>query len=78
MAFTRESFGESLFESVGRSSRDLPATLEALVCALVTHGRLDSLAMQFDDIGLLTVERQDRGLASHWDSRLGRLVETGT
>ncbi|MBU0670100.1 MAG: hypothetical protein KKG32_08580 [Alphaproteobacteria bacterium] len=78
MAFTRESFGESLFESVGRSSRDLPATIEALACALVTHGRLDSLVMQFDDIGLLTVERQSRGLASHWDPRFGRLVETGT
>jgi len=27
VAFTRESFGERLFESVGRSHRDLPATL---------------------------------------------------
>ena len=57
MAFTKESFGESLFASVGRSDRDLPATLEALGSALVAHDRLQSLAMRLDDIGTLVVER---------------------
>ncbi|WP_145916834.1 hypothetical protein [Erythrobacter sp. QSSC1-22B] len=49
MAFTRESFGERLFESVGRSYRDLPSTLEALGCALVSQGRLCSLTMYYTD-----------------------------
>lgn len=78
VAFTKESFGESLFESLGRSHRDLPATLEALACALVTHGRLESLVMQFDDIGLLTVERQPRGPSSRWAARSASPVEPGT
>lgn len=72
MAFTRESFGERLFESIGRSCRDLPDTLAALACALVSHGRLETLVMHFDDIGLLTVERQTGGPVSCWEAPAAR------
>lgn len=68
MAFTSESFGERLFESVGRSYRDLPGTLEALACALVSHARLQSLDMHLNDIGSLTVERQAREPVSRWQA----------
>jgi len=68
VAFTRESIGERLFESVGRSYRDLPATLEALACALVSHGRLHSLTMQIDSIGVLSVGRQANGRESCWEA----------
>lgn len=68
VAFTKENFGERLFESVGRSYRDLPATLEALASALVLHGRLHSLTMQVDDIGTLSVERQEPGTVSRWEA----------
>ena len=78
MAITRESFGESLFAIVGRSYRDLPATIEALACALVSHGRLEALVMHFDDIGLLTVERQSGRPISHWDAPSIGLVDPGT
>jgi DNA-binding NtrC family response regulator len=68
VAFTSESFGERLFESVGRSHRDLPGTLGALACALVSHARLQSLHMHLDDIGSLTVERQTHEPVSHWEA----------
>lgn len=76
MAFTRESFGERLFESVERSYRDLPATLEALAGALVSHARLHSVTMQFDTIGVLCVERQTQGLGSCWDAQTALPSET--
>ncbi len=78
MAFTRESFGESLFESVGRSDRDLPSTLAALGCALVSHAGLRSLAMHIDDIGLLTVEPSPLGPVSDWDAQRPRASRPAT
>jgi len=76
VAFTSESFGERLFESVGRSYRDLPTTLEALACALVAHGRLHSLTMQIDTIGVLSVERQAPGIGSRWEAPSALSPET--
>jgi hypothetical protein len=64
--------------SVGRSDRDLPSTLAALGCALVSHAGLRSLAMHIDDIGLLTVEPSPRGPVSHWEAPCPRSVEAPT